>query len=74
MERLPTVRTPVEKTKEAKPDLVILDIAMPVVNGFDAAKVTKEFKHPVGMIEGLGTARQLHRFDMRESHGSVYQF
>jgi CheY-like chemotaxis protein len=35
-------RAAIEKTKEVRPDLVILDIAMPVVNGFDAAKVIKE--------------------------------
>ena len=32
----------IEKIKEVRPDLVIPDIAMPVVNGFDAAKIIKE--------------------------------
>jgi YesN/AraC family two-component response regulator len=35
-------RAAIEKTKEVRPDLVILDIAMPVVNGFDAAKIIKD--------------------------------
>ena len=28
----------IEKTKELKPDLIILDVTMPVLNGFDAAR------------------------------------
>lgn len=32
----------IEKTKEMRPDLVILDMAMPVTNGFEAARVIKE--------------------------------
>ena len=32
----------IEKTKQAKPDLVILDLAMPTLNGFEAAKLIKE--------------------------------
>ena len=35
-------RAAIEKAKEVRPDLAILDIAMPVINGFDAAKVIKE--------------------------------
>jgi two-component system nitrate/nitrite response regulator NarL len=33
----------VEKTRELKPDLVILDITMPVLNGLDAARMIQEF-------------------------------
>jgi DNA-binding NarL/FixJ family response regulator len=33
----------VEKTRELKPDLVILDITMPVLNGLDAARQIKAF-------------------------------
>jgi DNA-binding NarL/FixJ family response regulator len=32
----------VEKTKEVKPDLVILDVSMPVLDGFSAARQIKE--------------------------------
>lgn len=35
-------REAIERTKELKPDLVILDIAMPVLNGFDTARAIKE--------------------------------
>ena len=35
-------KTAIERAKELKPDLVILDIAMPVVNGFDAARAIKQ--------------------------------
>lgn len=34
-------RVAIEKAKELKPDLVILDIAMPLVNGFEAARAIK---------------------------------
>jgi DNA-binding NarL/FixJ family response regulator len=32
----------IEKTKSLKPDVVILDVSMPVLNGFGAAKAIKE--------------------------------
>jgi DNA-binding NarL/FixJ family response regulator len=35
-------RAAIEKAKEFRPDLAILDIAMPFVNGFDAAKIIKD--------------------------------
>lgn len=37
-----TGRDAIEKTQELHPDLVILDISMPVLNGFVVAKVIKE--------------------------------
>lgn len=35
-------RMAIERAKELKPDLVILDIAMPLVNGFEAARAIKD--------------------------------
>lgn len=32
----------IEKTRQLKPDIVILDISMPLLNGFGAARVIKE--------------------------------
>jgi DNA-binding NarL/FixJ family response regulator len=32
----------IKKVQELKPDLVILDIAMPILNGLEAAKIIKE--------------------------------
>ena len=36
----------IEKAKEVKPDLAILDIVMPILNGFAAAKAIKEHMLP----------------------------
>lgn len=35
-------RDAVEKTKELKPDMIILDISMPTLSGFGAARLIKE--------------------------------
>ena len=37
----------IEKTKELRPDLIILDLAMPVMNGLDAAR------HIAGIAPGV---------------------
>jgi DNA-binding NarL/FixJ family response regulator len=36
-------REAVEKTRELKPDLVILDVSMPVLDGFSAAREIRKF-------------------------------
>jgi DNA-binding NarL/FixJ family response regulator len=36
-------REAVEKTRELKPDLVILDVSMPVLDGFGAAREIRKF-------------------------------
>ena len=33
----------VQKTQELRPDLIILDISMPVLNGLDAARMIRKF-------------------------------
>jgi DNA-binding NarL/FixJ family response regulator len=40
----------VEKTRELNPDLVILDITMPILNGLDAARVIKEFAPDIPIL------------------------
>lgn len=36
-------RQAVEKVAELKPDLVILDVSMPIMNGFEAARQIRKF-------------------------------
>jgi len=43
-------REAVEKAKESKPDLIILDLAMPVMNGAQAAKILKQFLPEVPIV------------------------
>ncbi len=40
----------ISKTKELKPDLVILDISMPNVDGFEAARVIRKFLPEVRIL------------------------
>src|SRR5579863_7108312 len=42
----------IDKTRELKPDLVILDITMPILSGFDAARRIREFfpKTPIVIL------------------------
>jgi YesN/AraC family two-component response regulator len=43
-------REAVEKALELKPDLIILDITMPELNGLDAARMIKRFSPEVPII------------------------
>jgi two-component system, chemotaxis family, chemotaxis protein CheY len=40
----------VEKARELRPDLIVLDLSMPVMNGFDAARVLKQVMPTVPLI------------------------
>jgi DNA-binding NarL/FixJ family response regulator len=40
----------VEKTRELKPDLVILDISMPVLDGFSAARAIRKFAPDIEIL------------------------
>jgi two-component system nitrate/nitrite response regulator NarL len=40
----------IDKTRELKPDMVVLDISMPVLNGFAAAKAIKEFSPGTAVV------------------------
>jgi two-component system nitrate/nitrite response regulator NarL len=40
----------VEKTRELNPDLVILDITMPILNGLDAARMIKGFAPDIPIL------------------------
>ena len=40
----------VDQAKELKPDLIVLDITMPVLNGLDAARLIREFAPEIPII------------------------
>ena len=50
----------VEKARELQPDLLILDVSMPVLNGFDAARMIRKFcpRVPI-LILSMHNSRQL---------------
>ena len=43
-------REAIEKAQELNPDLIVLDLSMPVMNGIDAAKVLKRLMPAVPLI------------------------
>lgn len=53
----------VEKFKEEKPDIVFLDIVMPVIDGIEATRQMKEIDSSafVIMVSSIGTQSQLKR-------------
>ena len=40
----------IKKAQELRPDLIVLDLSMPVMNGFDAARVLKRLMPAVPLI------------------------
>jgi DNA-binding NarL/FixJ family response regulator len=40
----------IEKAQELRPDLIVLDLSMPVMNGFDAARVLRRLMPTVPLI------------------------
>jgi two-component system chemotaxis response regulator CheY len=40
----------IQKAQEFRPDLIVLDLSMPVMNGFDAARVLKRLMPTVPLI------------------------
>lgn len=46
----------VNKAKEEKPDLIILDVMMPIINGWEACKLIRQFTDvPIIMLTALDT-------------------
>jgi two-component system chemotaxis response regulator CheY len=43
-------RVAIKKAQELRPDLIVLDLSMPVMNGFDAARVLKQLMPAVPLI------------------------
>ena len=46
----------IKKAQELRPDLIVLDLSMPVMNGFDAARILKRLMPavPLIMYSGFG--------------------
>jgi DNA-binding NarL/FixJ family response regulator len=40
----------IKKAQESRPDLIVLDLSMPVMNGFDAARILKRLMPTVPLI------------------------
>src|SRR5579864_3660108 len=40
----------IEKAQELRPDLIVLDLSMPVMNGFDAGRILKRLMPSVPLI------------------------
>ena len=46
----------VDKAKEEKPNIIILDVMMPVINGWEACKLIRQFTDvPIIMLTALDT-------------------
>lgn len=46
----------VNKAKEEKPDLIVLDVMMPIINGWEACKLIRQFTEvPIIMLTALDT-------------------
>ena len=46
----------VNKAKEEKPDLIVLDVMMPIINGWEACKLIRQFTNvPIIMLTALDT-------------------
>ena len=43
-------REAIEKARELKPDLIVLDLSMPIMNGLEAAPVLRQMLPPVPII------------------------
>jgi chemotaxis response regulator CheB len=48
-------REAIEKTLELRPDVIVMDLSMPVMNGVDAARALKELMPTVPLINSSST-------------------
>lgn len=61
----------VEKTRNARPDLVITDVLMPKMNGFQVCKAIKEFSPPTKVILLSGIySKPSYRHQARKEYGA----
>ncbi|HEX9614675.1 MAG TPA: response regulator transcription factor [Bacteroidota bacterium] len=62
----------VEKTLELRPDLVLMDVSMPTMSGYDATRIIKE-QHPETRVVILSShTGEVYRSAARESHADGY--
>ena len=62
----------VEQTAELHPDLVLMDVSMPTMGGYDATKIIKD-RHPDTRVVILSShSGEVYRSAARESHADGY--
>jgi len=61
----------IEKARQLRPDLIVMDISMPVMNGLDAARVLKQLMPAVPVIMFSAYADEFTQREVRLAGGAA---